>query len=129
MGCVYVDPFPYGSYTLHGTGTGTGTGTIENNGSLFLFLSLCTVYSTQHNIETHRFPVPVPVSVPCSVNELLGLQSLGDSFGKMITNSLVILPFNKMYHNIYVHMHRWLISLYNRTKANIPFHLIPVILP
>ena len=29
-----------------GTGTGTMTGTIGNNGSLYLPLSLCSVYST-----------------------------------------------------------------------------------
>ena len=81
----------------------------------------CVLYSTQHNIETHRFPVPVPVSVPCSVNEPLGLKSLGDSFGKMITNSLVILPFNKMYNSIFVHMYRWLISVYIRKKQTYLF--------
>ena len=43
------------------TGTGSGMGTIESNGSL----SLCSVYSTWDNIETHCFLVPVP----CSVNE------------------------------------------------------------
>ena len=48
----------YGSYTLHGTGSGTGTRTgmvtIENNGSLFLPLSLCREHNTSYNIETHH---------------------------------------------------------------------------
>ena len=30
-----------------------------------------SVYSTQHNIETHHFPVRDPVLVPCSVTEPL----------------------------------------------------------
>ena len=38
-----------GSFTLHGTGNGTGTGTgmgtIENNGYMYLSLSLCSVNS------------------------------------------------------------------------------------
>ena len=47
---VWNDTFNnYGSDTLHGTGIGTGTGnrmgTIENNGSMYLSLSLCSVYS------------------------------------------------------------------------------------
>ena len=67
--CYPRTHYYYGSYTLNGTGTGTGTmmGTIENNGSL----SLCSVYSTQCNIETHHFMVSVPVPFLCSVNEPL----------------------------------------------------------
>ena len=68
-----AEKLAYSSYTLHGTRSGTGTrtrmDTIENNGSLFL--SLYNVYSTWHNIKTHRCPVPVPVPVSCSVNEPL----------------------------------------------------------
>ena len=60
----------YGSFTLPGTGTGTGTGNwemgMQPNGFPSLSRSLCSVYSTQCYIETHHFPVPVPV--PGSVN-------------------------------------------------------------
>ena len=43
-----VVPLNNDSYTLHGTrtGTGNGIGTVENNGSMFLSLSLCSVYIT-----------------------------------------------------------------------------------
>ena len=78
-----------GSYSLHGVGTEIRMGTIENNGSL----SLCSAYSIIY--KTHHFPVPVPVSVPCSVNEPLAKLSVQNQ-RSMSTEICVFLKENHL---------------------------------
>ena len=83
------------------TGTGNWMSTIENNSSMYLSLSLCSVYSTW--LEIHHFPGPCPCpgNMQCVLAITLNLTKIPLIEHHLVSSSCIVFcAFQKMHKKV-----------------------------